>query len=195
MKLFKSFSEFLFEGNSFGVTFDPKASVLGKPSYKTKSGKAPIFKDSYDTKDLKLYEVTPTDYKGWEKSITKGFKVIKDFVDSEDFSKYAYENNSGTNWDDKAYIYYTMTGWLGGYSQNKLNLIHLAHIGISGKIDPKNFEVYNENWSGKFSGGSTENWPEKRPQLRLKPLYNLKWYIQDIVNEFPTLDKFPRLGR
>lgn len=195
MKTFKSFSEFLFEGNSFGITYDNKASLLGKPNYKTKSAKAPIFKDIYDNKDLKLYGVLPQDYRGWEKSITKGLKVIKEFVDTEDFSKYANEKETGVNWDDKAYIYHTLTGWLGGYSQNKLSLVHLAYIGIKGKIDDKDFKVYNENRSGKFTVGSTENWPEKRPQLRFVPQHQKSWYEQDIINEFPTLVNYPKYGR
>jgi len=191
---FKKFKDFIFEGNSFGITYDSGASVLGKPSYKTKSGRAPIFKDLYDNKYLKLHEISTIDYKGWEKSITKGLKVIKDFVDNEDFSKYANEQETNVNWDDKAFIYYTLTGWIGGYSNNKLKYAHFAYIGITGKIDTKAFEVYNENWRGKFSSGATENWPEKRPQLRLKPKYDLRWYIQDVVNEFPTLENFPELN-
>lgn len=194
MTTFKSFSQFLFEGNNFGITFNPNASKYNSPQLKTKASRAPAYKDTYDSKDLKRYGIATSDYKGWERSVSQGLKVIKAFVDSEDFSKYKTAKDYNTNWEDKAYIYYTLTGWLGGYSQNKLSLVHIAYIGIVGKVDPSDFEVYNENWAGKFTGGSTENWPENRPQLILKPKFNLNVYTQNIINKFPTLENFPRIN-
>lgn len=193
MKNFQTFSEFVNEGNKFGISFDATASRFDDKNKATKSDKAPKFKDIYDSSDLKKLGIIPAEYNKWNAYISMGLKTIKTFVDKTDFSQFAANDDRSTNWDDKAYIYHTLTGWLGGYSNNTLSLAEIAYIGMEESL--KEFDVKNENWVGKFGMGSTDNFPERRPQLRLQGKHQKSWYAQDIINALPSLENFPRLKK
>lgn len=188
MKL-KTYNEFINEGNRFGITFDSSASKYDVYK-KTTPDKAPKYVGIYDNKDLKKFNVDPIEYKKFITHITYGLKYVRDFVIKTDFSQYGDPKSS--NWNDKAFIYHSLTGYLGGYSQYALSLTEIAYIGMEESL--KEFEVKNQNWHGKFSGGATEDFPENRPQLILHPKHNTNWYTQDIFNTFPSLINLPRLA-
>ena len=193
----KSFKEFLNENSRFGVPFDPKASTYDA-QYPTKTMRAPRFSLSKGVTQKELNSNTDgvrlEELKKYDKYVNDGLKIIKDFVDKTDFSQFMFKGERSsdelTNFEDKAYIYSTLTGYLGGYSQYGVKADDVAYIGMVGNV--KDFVVTNENWTGKFGSGATESFPQKRPQLIFA--YRKGFDNQDvrtrIFKELPSLENY-----
>ena len=193
----KSFKEFLNESSRFGVPFDPKASTYDT-QYPTKTMRAPRFSLSKGVTQRELNLNTDgvrlEELKKFDRYVNNGLKIIKDFVDKTDFSQFMFKgersSDGDTNFEDKAYIYHTLTGYLGSYSQYGIKADDVAYIGMVGNL--KDFKVSNRNWAGKFASGATESFPEKRPQLIFT--YEKGFDNQDvrtrIFKELPSLKNY-----
>lgn len=165
---FKKYIEYITEGVDVG--YDKTASTYNKTIPTKPQGPKKITLDdvsdtSLGTKAVRAKVVS---------LMNKGFKATKKFVEDTDFSKYKFNNNRSSdtsNYEDKAFIYYTFLNYIGAYSQYKLTWQDWVLIGIKGNLN--DYEIVNENWSGKFGSGATESFPENRPQLRLQRKSNL----------------------
>ena len=178
------------ESNRFGIDYDNKASKYVGVNYATnpqKPKRVIPFGYNEDSKELKKYGLDSKSAALLTKYFNQGLRVIYDFVNKEDFSKYKNtgerDSDHSTNFEDRAFIFYTLTSHLGGYSQNALKYGDFLYIGIKGNLD--GYTIINHRWAGRYSVGATEDFPENRPQLTLRREVDKSQILREIYKEIP----------